>query len=448
MAAKRAVPGSLIETTQACLARHVSRGDRLCVGLSGGVDSVVLLDLLCSLRKARGFALAAVHVHHGLSPNADRWAAFCADLCARTGVPVSIERVDVPRGAGLGLEAAARDARRGVFARQAADFIVLAHHLDDQVETVLLHALRGTGLKGLAAMGEAGGMVGMARLLRPLLGASRVDIEAYARSRRLEWIEDESNADTGFDRNFLRNEILPRLSGRIPRFRDSLARLARNAARAESLLAELARDDSGPLAPGEPLPLDRLSALGEARQGNALRAFLDLNALAMPSEARLDEMVRQLFGARRDRRVRIDHDGATLLRHRDHVSIEVGKLPPPGAPIEWRGESHLEWPAGGGTITFARVCGGGIALARTREASWAVACRSGGERLRLEAGRPTRTLKNLLQEHAIPHWHRQRMPLLFHGGRLVWAPGIGIAADYRSEADDEGLEPRWAALPR
>jgi tRNA(Ile)-lysidine synthase len=448
MAAPRPAPGTLAATVESCLARHVSHGDRLAVGLSGGVDSVVLLDLLCPFREAHGFAISAVHVHHGLSPNADRWAAFCADLCARSGVQLAIERVDVPRNSGSGLEGAAREARRAAFARQAADFIVLGHHLDDQVETVLLHALRGTGLKGLAAMGEASGMAGRLRVLRPLLEVARADIEAHARERSLEWIEDESNADPGFDRNFLRGEILPLLDRRMPRYRESLARLARNAARAESLLAELARDDIGPLAPGEPLPLAILAALDDARQANALRAFLALNALEMPSEARLDEMVRQFFGARRDRLVRIEHDGATLRRHRDQVSIEEGALPPAAAPIDWCGESRLDWPAGGGTITFATVPAGGIAATLAREGGWTVACRRGGERLKLAAGRPSRTLKNLLQEREVPYWQRSRMPLLFQAGRLVWAPGIGIAVDYLSPAGEEGLEPRWTALPR
>jgi tRNA(Ile)-lysidine synthase len=448
MAATRAAPDGLIALADSCLARHVSRGERLTVGLSGGVDSVVLLDLLSSLREARAFALSAVHVHHGLSGNADRWAAFCAALCSARGVPLAVERVDVPRGEGLGLEAAAREARRGVFARLPADFIVLGHHLDDQVETVLLHALRGTGLKGLAGMGEASGKVGTLRILRPLLDASRADILAHAREQGLEWIEDESNADTGLDRNFLRNAVLPLLDERLPRFRDSLVRLARNAARAESLLAELAQDDMGPLGPGEPLPLDRLAALDEARQGNALRAFLALNGLAMPSEARLDEMLRQLFGARRDRQVRIDHDGAVLLKHRDRVSIEEAELPPDAAPVEWRGEAAIAWPAGGGTISFASVCGGGISLARAREPGWTVACRKGGERLRLAPGGPTRTLKNLLQEGDIPGWQRLRMPLLFHSGRLVWAPGIGIAEGYLSDEGVEGLEPCWTPLPK
>jgi tRNA(Ile)-lysidine synthase len=447
MAATHPGPGSLVAIAEVCLARHVSRGDRLCVGLSGGIDSMVLLDLLASLREARGFTLSAIHVHHGLSPNADRWAAFCSAQCAQRAVPLAIERVEVARDSGLGLEAAARDARRAAFARAAADFIVLGHHLDDQVETVLLHVLRGTGLKGLAAMGEANGAVGTMRILRPLLEVARADIEAHARGQGLAWIEDESNADPGFDRNFLRGEVLPLLDGRMPRFRDSLARLARNAARAESLLAELARDDTGPLAPGDPLPLSLLAALDDARQANALRHWLALNALEMPSEARLDEMVRQLFGARQDRQVRIEHDGAILLRHRDQASIEEGRLPPAIA-IDWRGEARVDWPAGGGTITFAAVARGGIAAARVREDGWIVAGRRGGEQLKLEAGRPTRTLKNLLQEQGVPHWQRSRMPLLFHAGRLVWAPGIGIAVDYRSGTGEEGLEPRWTPSPR
>ena len=164
------------------------RGKRLVVGLSGGVDSVVLLHLLLDLAPRYGYTLSAVHVHHGLSSNADTWARFCRKLCRTWGVPLAVRKVRV-RKTGTGVEAAAREARRAVFASLPADAIVLAHHLDDQAETVLLNLLRGAGLRGAAAMPAAGRLAAKA-LLRPLLGARRREIVAYARERHLEWIED------------------------------------------------------------------------------------------------------------------------------------------------------------------------------------------------------------------------------------------------------------------
>jgi len=200
------------------------RGKRLAVGLSGGVDSVVLLHLLRELAPRHGFRLSAVHVHHGLSPNADDWARFCRKLCRGWVVPLTVRRVSVQKK-GRGLEAAAREARRAAFAAVAADAIVLAHHLDDQAETVLLNLLRGAGPRGAAAM-QAAGRLGDKRLLRPLLQVRRREILAYARAHHLEWIEDESNRDAALARNFLRLRVGPLLEERFPRWRESLARAA------------------------------------------------------------------------------------------------------------------------------------------------------------------------------------------------------------------------------
>src|SRR5258706_9734184 len=183
--------------------------ERLAVGLSGGVDSIVLLHLLKSRQAAEGYALSAVHVHHGLSPNADAWAAFCRRLCKRWGVPLAVRKVTVKK-AGEGLEAAARRARYEIFRKIPAEKIALAHNLDDQAETVLMNLLRGTGLRGASGM-PARSRLGDKTLLRPLLGVSRKEILAYARAHELEWIEDESNADESLTRNFIRRRVGPLL---------------------------------------------------------------------------------------------------------------------------------------------------------------------------------------------------------------------------------------------
>src|ERR1700681_2443010 len=182
------------------LAAQLPPGAAVCIGLSGGVDSVVLLDLLA---REGARHLSAVHVHHGLSPNADAWADFCARLCAKRGVPLEVVKVHVDRNSMLGVEAAARAARYAVYAKRPEPFVALAHHLDDQAETVLMQLLRGTGLKGIAAMPELRSLRGTGvQIFRPLLGHSRAALHAYAQERGLRWIEDESNAATRHDRNF------------------------------------------------------------------------------------------------------------------------------------------------------------------------------------------------------------------------------------------------------
>ena len=269
------------------------RGKRVAVGLSGGVDSVVLLGLLRAAAPRLGLRLSAVHVHHGLSPNADAWARFCRKLCRDQGVPLTVRRVKV-RKSGRGIEAAAREARRAVFAGLRVDAIALAHHLDDQAETVLLNLLRGAGLRGASAM-PAVGSLGGRTLWRPLLSVPRRAILDYARAHRLAWIEDESNRDAALTRNFLRLHVGPLLETRFPRWREALGRAARHFASAEA---------------------------GAER---ALRAFLDAQGLRAPSAAKLVEMLRQLTG--KGARTAIAHDGALLRAYRGRVSVER-----PGAP--------------------------------------------------------------------------------------------------------------------
>ncbi|HUJ01863.1 MAG TPA: tRNA lysidine(34) synthetase TilS [Usitatibacter sp.] len=427
------------------LAAAVPAGVPICVGLSGGLDSVVLLDGLGLVAPARGHALTAVHVHHGLSPNADAWARFCAELCDARGIPLSIERVHVARDAGEGMEAAARARRHAVYAARAEPFVALAHHLDDQAETVLLQVLRGTGLKGLAAMPELRELPGShVRLFRPLLGVARSALREHAGARALRWIEDESNASLAPDRNYLRHEIAPRLDARFAGWREATARCAGHAAAGSRLADELARLDGVPSAPGAGLALDvRLCA---ERRANAVRAFLALEGLAMPSRARLAEMTRQLYEARGDARVRVLHDGAMLVRHRGvaRVAPRVADAESPGWRVAWHGEDRIDLGAGRGEVRFAPALGAGIAADLGRAGEWHFAPRLGGERLRLSPAGPSRTLKNLLREAAIPEWQRERLPILFRGGRVAWVPGIGVAAEFSCSAGRAGLVPAWS----
>jgi tRNA(Ile)-lysidine synthase len=413
------------------------------VGLSGGLDSVVLLDLLARIAPARGHRVSAVHVHHGLSPNADAWAAFCAQACAGRDVPLHVERVEVDRAAAEGLEAAARAARYAVYTARPEPVVALAHHLDDQAETLLLQLLRGTGVKGGAGMPEMRQLPGSrVRIFRPLLPFSRGALRDHALARGLRWIEDESNASLGHDRNFLRHEIAPRLDERFAGWREALARFARHAASAADLLRELARIDGVGARAGEGLRLD--PGLDDARRANALRALLALEGLPMPSEARLAEMARQLYEARGDARVRVRHAGAVLVRHRGIVQVAAALSDDAGWRLEWHGEPDVDLGAGRGRVRFERATGAG--LAEAIGPGWHFARRRGGERLRLDAGRPSRTLKNLLREAAVPEWQRDRLPLLFHGERLAWAPGIGVAAEFACAPGMPGLVPAWSPV--
>jgi len=379
------------------------------VGLSGGVDSVVLLHRLHALAPRLGFRLSALHVHHGLSPNADAWAAFCRKLCKDWGVPLAVRKVRVRRR-GAGLEAAARAARRAAFARVGADAIALAHHLDDQAETVLLNLLRGAGPRGASAM-PAAGRLGGKQLLRPLLEVPRREILAYARAHRLAWVEDESNRDDALTRNFLRLRVGPLLESRFPRWRESLARAA------------------------------RLFAAADTRAERALRAFLARQGLRAPSEAKLVEMLKQLTS--RGARTRIRHDGKELRVYRGRVEVAPAVEALAFVPLEWRGERRLPVNALAGELRFRRARGAGIAAALVDGRTFRVRLRGGGERLRPDPRRPRRSLKNLFQEAGVPPWRRERMPMLFCGEELVWAAGLGVDAAWQAGASAPGIVPEW-----
>ncbi|WP_126444806.1 tRNA lysidine(34) synthetase TilS [Sulfuricystis multivorans] len=299
----------------ACLENYAPPGARLAVALSGGIDSVVLLHSLARLRPE---GLSALHVHHGLSQHADAWADFCAAFARSLGVPFQCVRVTVERGSPDGLEAAARRARHAVFARIPADWIVLAHQRDDQAETLLFNLLRGAGLAGAAAMRQASG-----RLLRPLLTVGRAEIAAYAKAQGLEWIEDESNADIRHTRNFLRHRVLKLLLGRFPAATRNLAAAAARFAEAEALLDDLARLDLAGCE-GFPLPVERLQALPEPRARNVLRYLLAHNQVAIPSDARLREALRQMLAAASDRHPLVELGNHRLLRRRGWIHLEPG----------------------------------------------------------------------------------------------------------------------------
>lgn len=304
MAASRNNPSSKLPARVAAFLAARTAGDgRLSVGLSGGCDSVVLLHVLVEL--GLGERLDAIHVHHGLSPKAGQWAAFCMDYCQHQGVACQVAHVAVERDSGLGLEAAARAARYQVFSGMAADTLLLGHHQGDQAETVLFNLLRGAGVAGAAAI-PADRRRGRLRILRPLLDVSRTEIEAYARGARLAWVDDESNADTTLSRNFIRHDVLPALAGRFPAAEKNLAQAAGHFAEADALLSELAQLDWQAAADGDTLVLAKVREMSLSRLKNLLRYRLRQLGWQAPVATRLDEFVRQLQCAKPDRHPALD----------------------------------------------------------------------------------------------------------------------------------------------
>jgi tRNA(Ile)-lysidine synthase len=426
--------------------REAGRTPRIAVAYSGGRDSTVLLDTAATLAPAMGFALLAIHVHHGLSPRADAWADACAARCADYGVPLAVERVDVVRAPGLSLEATARAARYGALATAAADAdaILLAHHADDQAETVLLQLLRGAGPRGLAAMPAARAANRGPALVRPFLGLPGATIAAVALARDLAWIDDDSNADTRLRRNLLRHEIVPRLAAAFPGYPLTLARAASLQAEAAQLADELAAIDARDAvadggADGPTLARDVLARLTPPRARNLLRWFLDRHGLPAPSAARLDAMLAQVAGAKADARVRLGHAGIEIGVHRGRIVVHAP--PVPAFAAAWHGESAIALPHG--TLDFAAVRGRGIAVASLARAPVTLRPRAGGESLRLGPRRPRRAVANLLQQAGVPWWARSALPFVWCGGELAAVPGIGIDAAFQARDGEPGVELGW-----
>ncbi|MCW5605489.1 MAG: tRNA lysidine(34) synthetase TilS, partial [Burkholderiales bacterium] len=333
----------LVARVRAGVQAHVPRNVSLVIGLSGGIDSMVLLHVLVRGLRMSPRRISAIHVNHQLSPQAARWASFCRRCCRDFGIRLHVAKVAVRRGNST--EAAARAARYGVFAASGAGVVVLAHNRDDQAETVLLQLLRGAGPRGLAGMPvfRTGGASAPA-VLRPLLEVPRSLIAAYARRHRLQWVEDDSNGDRAYLRNFLRHEVLPLIEGRLPGAGVTLSRAARLQAEASDLLDALALADLGGNAPRDRLPLAPIKALPPHRAKNALRYFLRGNGLLMPDADRLDELLRQVITARGDAAVRIGLDGVELRRFHDALYM-VRPLPALARDfvVSWdgRGALHL-----------------------------------------------------------------------------------------------------------
>jgi tRNA(Ile)-lysidine synthase len=425
-------------------AARLTRGSRLCVALSGGRDSVVLLHVLSQLRQAGVLqcALSAVHVHHGLSPQADAWEAFCARFCQNCGVPLECVHVAVPRDQGEGLEAAARRQRHAVFAGCAADWLVLAHHRSDQAETVLLRLLRGAGVAGVAAMRAERALPQGPTLVRPLLDVPRQVIETYADEQELSWVEDESNNDRHFRRNFLRHDVLPRLEEKFPGAQQSLVRAAAHFAECAQLLDELAAIDcAASRSPSGRLRLLDVNALSPARARNLLRHVWLLAGFRAPDTRWIDEALKQLTHADSLSEICVSTVDGALHVYRGELYLIPSERPLPAAPIPWSGEAELPWLDG--TIRFVPARGVGIASHWLADSSLTLRSRQGGERLQPAANRPRRSLRNLFQEQGIPPWQRNRLPFLWSEDQLVWVGGLGVDAAFACAADEAGVMPVW-----
>ena len=439
----------------AILARVSASVGRIAVAYSGGLDSAALLHLSSAYARAHGLELIAFHIHHGLSKNADHWLLHCEAECAALSVRFEASRIRIGAKKRDGVEQAARTRRYAALGelcrRHEVHVLLTAHHQDDQAETVLLQLLRGAGvagLSGMATLNDASTLLGNAApvMARPLLAMTRAELEKFVARHGIRHVEDESNEDTRYSRNALRHKVAPVLEEHFPGYQRCLARAAEHAQAAQRLLEELAALDWQACGGGERMDLARFRGLGDDRQDNLLRYWFSRHGVRMPSTAWLLEVKTQLLDACDDAQVRVVHPDCEVRRHRGKAFLipreDIERTSAMPHVFRWKGEPSIAFHRFGGTLYFDSSEAG-------VDAKWLSAQnlelrhRQGGERLKLGADRPTRSLKQHYQALDIPVWERQRMPVVLAGGRLIFAAGIGMNDGISLEHSRNSVLLRW-----
>lgn len=418
----------------------------LLAAFSGGLDSTVLLHALAQSAAARARGLRAVHVDHGLHGDSANWSQHCRTFADALGVELATRTVEVARHPGYGLEASARRARYGEIEAllQPGEIVALAHHRDDQAETVLLKLLRGAGPEGLGAMRPLR-RLGRGYAWRPLLGLPRAALREYADHHRIEWIGDPSNADPTIDRNFLRLQVMPRILRRWPEAETSIAQSAAWARAAADFIDEEAERALARIQGLDPSTLRHREwlALPQALRDPVLRRWLRGLGLPEPTHYQAAELVRQLAEAGEERQPCVRWPGTEVRRYRDLLhALPPLQLPPHDWTAEFSG-AELALPLDLGTLRLTRM------PPPQALPNLLVRFRRGGESLRLHTGGHTRELRDLFQEAGIPPWQRGRLPLLFgRDGTLLAVADLWLAESGARLLDELDTRLEWTPRPR
>lgn len=419
---------------------------RIGLAISGGLDSVVLLDTVCKAVQANSVQdpteIWVFHIHHGLQKSADDWLEFCEKLAKKYQAHFDFRLLHFADQSQGNIEARARaeryDALTDLCIEHGIDDLLLAHHQNDQAETVLLQLLRGSGVAGLSGMPLYRANAKDAHsitLWRPLLNQSKAELEAYAKEHKLKWVEDPSNQNTRYRRNAIRKEIIPRLEKIQPGVIANLARSADLLAQSQVLLDRLAKQDGRGILEAKSLKLEPLLIFANADRpaaNNLLRYWLKLNDLAMPSQERLESWWKDLVSVKLDSSLEWQHDEVSIYLWRGILQTartKVGqwvfqdvpaRAKSPGLPADWVNQAQAQ----------------GLVEERLRQ---------GAEKIQIKPNTPRKTLKNLFQESDTPPWERQA-PLLYINDQLVAVAGVGVSYPHLAFTGKRVL-PLWFEKP-
>ena len=412
------------------------------LGFSGGLDSCVLLHLLSQMQAEFHFKFKAIHIHHGLSSSADDWLNFCKKKCKLLGIKLYEVKVKINKKSSLGIEGEARELRYEAIKKKQKGIVALGHHQNDQVETLMLQLLRGSGLRGLSGMPE---FDAKRKFWRPMLNIKKEHLRKYAIENNIEYIQDESNDDINFDRNFIRKKVLPLIETRFSASIETISRSASNISEGHHLNELLALDDSKNAMSddGSYLFINDLKKFPKVRAINLIRWWLSFNKLLMPSKKYIDELYNQVVFIKKDTSLNLQiSKEASIRAHNNKLFIINLNIKPDTFDLKWSGQEELNLP-NKTKLQFIKIKEGGLSLSKLGVKTLNVKSRVGGEKLKPFSDQPSRNLKYLFQAADIPIWERDQVPLIFAKNELVAIPNIAVHHKYQSSIGEEGYQINW-----
>jgi len=436
----------VVQSALSCL-KQAAEIKRYWLAYSGGIDSHVLLHVLAKHQHHfDGVKFNAVHINHALNSQADQWAEHCRKTCDELQISYIDIDVDATPAPGESPEAKAREARYQAIIRliREGDCLLTAHHQDDQIETLLLQLMRGSGPKGLAAMPQWTNF-GAGYLARPFLQVRREDLHAYALANHLKWITDESNLDTKFDRNFIRHEIVPKLAQRWPSLAQTISRSARYCAEAVEILddaAELYLEGINP----DHLPylsVSKLVQLSKAQQRNVIRHWINRHHMNTPSSTQLEQIIEQVLSAALDSTPKVSWEGCEVRRYRDQIYILPTLQPIDVDQITPWDIANSVIVKGIGELKAISCVGAGVAKRFLSPNSVSIHFRQGGETIQPVGRTQHHALKKLFQEQGVPPWIRERMPLIYINDQLAAVGNMFISQPFHAAEGEDGYIFQW-----